>query len=222
MAENKTSFLLSCDLIHTVKKMPKADAGELFVHILEYVNDLNPETSNMVVDLVFEPIKQRLKRDLIKYEGIKAKNKENVLKRWNKSNTTVYDRIPTDTKHTVNDNDNDSDNDNDIDKEKKIINNIEDRKLKFSSTLNPFLEKYGKDLLNDFYRYWTEPNKSKTKFRQETEKFWDLEKRLNTWAGREKNNFNGKIIPIGQPAKGKIEQGLETMDRVLKNMLKAE
>ena len=220
MAQNKKSFLLYCDIIHTVKKMPKADAGELFVHILEYVNDLNPETSNMVVDLVFEPIKQQLKRDLTKYEGIKAKNKENVLKRWNKSNTTVYDRIPTDTKHTVNDND--SDNDNDIDKEKKIINNIEDRKLKFSSTLKPFLEKYGKDLLNDFYRYWTEPNKSKTKFRQETEKFWDLEKRLNTWAGREKNNFNGKIIPIGQPAKGKIEQGLETMDRVLKNMLKAE
>lgn len=216
MAENKTSFLLYCDIIHTVKKMPKADAGELFVHILEYVNDLNPETSNMVVDLVFEPIKQQLKRDLTKYEGIKAKNKENVLKRWNKSNTTVYDRIPTDTKNTVND------TDNDIDKEKKIINSIEDRKLKFSSTLKPFLEKYGKDMLNEFYKYWTEPNKSKTKFRQETEKFWDLEKRLNTWAGREKNSFNGKIIPIGQPAKGKIEQGLETMDRVLKNMLKAE
>lgn len=220
MAENKTSFLLYCDIIHTVKKMPKADAGELFVHILEYVNDLNPETSNMVVDLVFEPIKQQLKRDLTKYEGIKAKNKENVLKRWNKSNTTVYDRIPTDTKNTVNDTV--TDTDNDIDKEKKIINSIEDRKLKFSSTLKPFLEKYGKDMLNEFYKYWTEPNKSKTKFRQETEKFWDLEKRLNTWAGREKNSFNGKIIPIGQPAKGKIEQGLETMDRVLKNMLKAE
>lgn len=220
MAQNKKSFLLYCDIIHTVKKMPKADAGELFVHILEYVNDLNPETSNMVVDLVFEPIKQQLKRDLTKYEGIKAKNKENVLKRWNKSNTTVYDRIPTDTKNTVNDTV--TDTDNDIDKEKKIINSIEDRKLKFSSTLKPFLEKYGKDMLNEFYKYWTEPNKSKTKFRQETEKFWDLEKRLNTWAGREKNSFNGKIIPIGQPAKGKIEQGLETMDRVLKNMLKAE
>jgi len=41
---------------------------------------------------------------------------------------------------------------------------------------------YSKDLLNDFFKYWTEPNKSNTKFRQELEKTWDLERRLETWA----------------------------------------
>ena len=49
-------------------------------------------------------------------------------------------------------------------------NNIESRKLKFASTLQPFLLTYGKDFLNDFYKYWTEPNKSNTKFKQELEK----------------------------------------------------
>ena len=68
----------------------------------------------------------------------------------------------------------------------KQINNIEERKLKFASTLEPFLETYGKEFLNDFYKYWTEPNKSNTKFKQELEKTWSLERRLETWAKNQK------------------------------------
>ena len=45
MAENKKSFILYCDLIHTIEKMPNEKAGELFKHILMYVNDKNPETT---------------------------------------------------------------------------------------------------------------------------------------------------------------------------------
>jgi hypothetical protein len=67
--------------------------------------------------------------------------------------------------------------------------NISDRKLKFSSTLQPYLQTYGKDFLNDFYKYWTEPNKSNTKFKQELEKTWDLNRRLETWAKNDKQ-FN--------------------------------
>jgi molecular chaperone DnaK (HSP70) len=66
---------------------------------------------------------------------------------------------------------------------------IEERKLKFADTLKPFLETYGKDLLNDFFKYWTEPNKSNTKFKQELEKTWSLERRLETWSNNDKN-FN--------------------------------
>ena len=76
-------------------------------------------------------------------------------------------------------------------KESKVNeNNINERKLKFASTLEPFLLKYGKDMMNDFYKYWTEPNKSNTKFRQEIEKTWSLERRLETWAKNDKN-FKG-------------------------------
>lgn len=76
MAKDKKSFVLYADLIHTVKKMPKAKAGELFMTILEYVNDLNPEVKDKTVDLVFEPVKQQLKRDLKAYETIKQKRSE--------------------------------------------------------------------------------------------------------------------------------------------------
>jgi len=80
MADNKKSFLLYCDLIHTIEKMPKEKAGELFLTILEYVNDKNPEPKDMIVSLVFEPIKQNLKRDLKKYESIVNRNKVNGAK----------------------------------------------------------------------------------------------------------------------------------------------
>jgi len=72
MAENKKGFVLYADLIHTINKMPSEKAGDLFKHILSYVNDKNPKTDDILIDLVFEPIKQQLKRDLKKYEDKKV------------------------------------------------------------------------------------------------------------------------------------------------------
>ncbi len=83
-------------------------------------------------------------------------------------------------------------------KEEEIKENYNARKLKFSSALSPFLETYGKEFLNDFYKYWTEPNKSGTKFRQELEKTWDLERRLETWAKNDKNFTNKKSTPVSE------------------------
>jgi len=80
MAEGKKSFLLYVDLIHTVDKMTDKQAGLLFKHILQYVNDLNPVTDNIITQISFEPIKQGLKRDLEKWEKIKERNSENGKK----------------------------------------------------------------------------------------------------------------------------------------------
>lgn len=115
MAENKKSFLLYCDLIHTIKKMPNDKAGELLKHILSYVNDENPISDDLIINLTFEPIKQQLKRDLVKYEGIRQRNKENIDKRWNTKNTTGKTGIPNDTKNTDSDTDNDNVKDKVID-----------------------------------------------------------------------------------------------------------
>ena len=82
------------------------------------------------------------------------------------------------------------------------VNNINERKLEFASTLEIYLPIYGKQLLNEFYFYWTEPNKSNTKFRQELEKTWSLERRLETWA---KNDSKFKATKK-QHDKSKLEQ----------------
>jgi hypothetical protein len=87
MAEDKKSFLLYADLIHTVKKLPKEKVGDLFLTILEYVNDMNPTVDDILVDIAFEPIKQQLKRDLRTWEKRIEKRSDNGslgnLKRWN-------------------------------------------------------------------------------------------------------------------------------------------
>lgn len=88
MAEEKKSFLLHADYIHVVKKLPLEKAGQLFVTILEYVNDENPVVTDMLVDVVFEPIRLQLKRDLVKWEDSKSSKSESGalgnLKRWHK------------------------------------------------------------------------------------------------------------------------------------------
>lgn len=76
MADNKNSFIAYCDWIHTVSKLPDEKAGLLFKHLLSYVNDQNPITDDLIVEIAFEPIKQSLKRDLKRYEEIKKKRSE--------------------------------------------------------------------------------------------------------------------------------------------------
>ena len=144
MAENKTSFLLYTDLIHTVSRLSDELAGRLFKHILSYVNDQNPQTDDLIIQIAFEPVKQQLKRDLRKYKALCKKNKENIEARWNKKDTTVYDGIQPNSKHTDNDSDNDNDTDND--KEKEI------KKKKRTQFKKPTLE--------EVKQYFTENNYS--------------------------------------------------------------
>lgn len=76
MAENKKSFILYTDLIHTVREMPKSKQADLFMAILGYVNDENPEVKDLVVRVAFEPIKQQLKRDLKRWENFREKQSQ--------------------------------------------------------------------------------------------------------------------------------------------------
>ena len=108
MATNKKSFLLYCDIIHTIEKLSDEQAGKLLKHILRYVNDQDPIAEDVLTEIAFEPIKQNLKRDLVKYEEIKEKRSEagktGANKRWqNIANDSK--RINDITKIAVNDND---------------------------------------------------------------------------------------------------------------------
>lgn len=88
MAENKKSFVLYADLLHTVEQLPDETAGKLFKIILEYVNDENPEPGDLLLKVAFEPIKRQLKRDLKEWEDARNKRSEGGKKgmahRWEK------------------------------------------------------------------------------------------------------------------------------------------
>lgn len=77
MAENKKSFILYCDLINSIEFLNEDEVGRLFIHILQYVNDMNPQTTDRIIQIAFEPIKQQLKRDLKVWEGVKTVRSEN-------------------------------------------------------------------------------------------------------------------------------------------------
>lgn len=69
MAENKKSFVLYSDSQGLVNQLPDDVAGRLLKHIYAYVNDENPISDELLLNIAFEPIKMQLKRDLIKWES---------------------------------------------------------------------------------------------------------------------------------------------------------
>ena len=68
MAENKKSFVLYSDSQGLVNQLPDEVAGRLLKHIYAYVNDENPISDELLLNIAFEPIKMQLKRDLVKWE----------------------------------------------------------------------------------------------------------------------------------------------------------
>ena len=87
----------------------------------------------------------------------------------------------TQTQADPNNNDNNENNNIYIYADEKLTS----REDIFKKSVEPYLQKYGREMCNDFYMYWTEPNKSKTKLRFEMQKTWDVGRRLVTWS---KNN----------------------------------
>ncbi len=124
---SKKSFVLYTDLIHTVRKMKREKRGDLFLTILEYVNDENPVIKDEIIDLVFEPIKQQLKRDLQNWLKTCERNTKNGKKGGRPKNPIKPKKPnglsgnPIKPKKPDNDNDNDTDNDNDNDNDSDTV-----------------------------------------------------------------------------------------------------
>jgi hypothetical protein len=116
MAADKKGFILYADQKVLFDQLSDEKAGELIKFIFAYVNDENPVTEDLILNLAFTPIKQQLKRDLKKFEQIKVARSEagkiGMKKRWSDKQTITNDNKPlqTITNITVNDNVNVNDN----------------------------------------------------------------------------------------------------------------
>lgn len=66
---------------------------------------------------------------------------------------------------------------------------MEERMREFYESLVPYVCKYGKEMVRDFYEYWSEPTQDKHKMRWELQKTWSVQRRLRTWKEQEKK-FN--------------------------------
>lgn len=119
-----------------------------------------------------------------KYQIKKEKNREKVSE-WRKrqqdtENVTSY--VPTCNLPKV------KESKGNINKEEEL----KARSLVFKNQVLEFQNKFPAiPTLKEFFEYWSEPNKSKTKMRFELQQTWDISRRLNTWVNRE-NNFTKK------------------------------
>ena len=121
MAENKKSFVLYADLIKSIEHLTNEEKGILFNHLLEYVNDMNPTLTDRLILTAWKPIELQLKRDLVKFEEVKAKRSDagkrsaelralNSVKQKPTKSTSVKSVQHRSTNSTVNVNDNVNDN----------------------------------------------------------------------------------------------------------------
>lgn len=152
MAKDKKSFLLYCDLLEVAKELDDKSRGELFLYILEYVNDLNPEPPNQLIKMLFIPIKQALKRDLAKYESIIERNKSNGSKGGRPKKPkkpTGLSGNPKKPKKADIDNDTVIDTVNDIDRNIPAYDDF----LKYAASKKP---KLNPDVLKLKYDSWIE------------------------------------------------------------------
>ena len=196
MATDKKSFVLYSDLKHTIDKLPNEKAGELFKHILSYVNDENPQATDLLIDITFEPIKQQLKRDLRKYEGIKIKRSEagkksaELRQQKTTKSTSVESVEQKPTNPTVSVNVNDTVNVNVIKK------SIEERKEDFTLSLNKYLNILNNQERIKFIDYWTEHAENGKKMRFEKEKVFNLKSRIQRWLNNKStfSNNNQKTV----------------------------
>lgn len=72
------------------------------------------------------------------------------------------------------------------------ISLLESKKNKLREELSKYLDTYGREMLNDFYSYWTELSKNGKKLRLDGEKYFDVARRLATWKSRSNGKYGGK------------------------------
>ena len=113
----------------------------------------------------------------------------------------------------VNKNDNGAVNINVKDNNTSNINiiSIDKRKSEFKNSLSFFLNDFDKDLLNDFYSYWTEHNEKGKKMRFEMSKNqpFNVKRRLGTFL-KNRNKWKGKNKKPVYIANRQTEQEVET------------
>lgn len=113
MENSKASFIIRKKYRKQIELLDNEKAWMLFKAIMKMQDWEVLENADPVISMLLSVMEEERKTDDEKYKEVCEKNRENIKKRRaNKkvnegiqNDTTVYDRIPTDTKNTDNDND---------------------------------------------------------------------------------------------------------------------
>jgi len=74
----------------------------------------------------------------------------------------------------------------------RSLADISDKEMnEFMNKVAAYIPTYGKEMLRDFFDYWTEMNEGGKKMRFEMQKVFDISRRLKTWSNNNKFKANG-------------------------------
>ncbi len=71
---------------------------------------------------------------------------------------------------------------------KKNDFSLEKAREEFKTSIKPYVGKYGNDMCNDFFEYWTEPTQNGKKMRYQLERTWEIGRRLARWNHNKKQS----------------------------------
>ena len=95
----KNNVLIYTDWLEDAQLLGNERAGILYQNILRYQAGIELLEMDEATQMAFNPIKRCIDKDNLQYLKKCEKNKENIKKRWEKTNirtnTNVYNSIPT-------------------------------------------------------------------------------------------------------------------------------
>lgn len=98
MSKEQKGFIVYGDIQDVLKELDDEQVAQLFRGMVNYFVDGKAPKFTGVLKFVWIPIKQHMDRDAEKYEKRCEKNRENVKKRWERTNE--YERIRAYTNDT--------------------------------------------------------------------------------------------------------------------------
>ena len=208
------SFILYTSDYQLIEGLTDEQLGQLTRALFVYARDGEVIKLEPVVRMAFVFIKDKIDRNQQKYQKKCERNRENIRKRWNKSNTndtkeneripndtSVYERIPNDTTRYLYDSDSDSDSDSDVSKE--TDNNIPSKEG-LSISENPKVDPARRCAKIDFAaikEYWnTKHDQSGSSMR-----------RLTLMSDQRKSNVRARIREYG----GDVQKVYKAIDKAM-------
>lgn len=186
----KKGFILYLDSLSVLDELDDKQTAILFRALRDYNLGIEPEL-DFAMRMAFLPFKNQFIRDNEEYQKTCERNRNNGSKGGRPKNPTE----PTETQktHSVLEKPKKADKDKDTDKDKEK-ETIEMRQSKFYASLSVYVSEYPKQMLRDFFDYWTEHGVKDTKMRFEKEKTFGISQRLKTWYNRNPKQYDETTI----------------------------
>lgn len=185
----RENMLIYRSFYEAIKDLPLEEQALVWNAIFELGLNQNEVELSGIASTIFKLVKPQVEANIRRFQNGKAPKKQNVTKTEPNTNQTT---TKTETNNNINNNLN-----------KNTNKDITTRKTEFYQLLTQFVEIYPREMLRNFYEYWTEHSHTDKKMRFEKEKSFGIERRLKTWE-KNQSTFNKTSKEFGFASNDKM------------------